>query len=159
MLGFSSGLQTFADVTAQQMMTTYQVNVVAPLMLTKALHPLLKKASCQSSATGLSVSNAAVINISSDMASLTNASTKCGYPYPCSKAAVNMITRLLGIDLGTSGILVTSIHPGWVETDMGGTAAPLTSDQSATEIIDTLQKLGDEHQGGYYTRNGEQMAW
>ena len=70
-----------------------------------------------------------------------------------------MLTRLLSIDLKEDGILVTSIHPGWVKTDMGGEAAPLTPDESSTQVIETMLKMTRDHHGGYYRYDGQKMPW
>ena len=44
-----------------------------------------------------------------------------------SKAAVNMVIKILANDLGEQGVIVASFHPGWVRTDMGGSTAPISA--------------------------------
>jgi NAD(P)-dependent dehydrogenase (short-subunit alcohol dehydrogenase family) len=64
--------------------------------------------------------------MSSQLGSLANPMEGWGhYGYNSSKAAINMLTRYLALDLKTAGITVISMHPGWVKTDMGGDEAPM----------------------------------
>lgn len=75
------------------------------------------------------------------------------------QAALNMATKTLSIDLKKDGIIVTSIHPGWVKTDLGGPGAPLDVDTSVTGMIELLFKLSEEHNGAFYQYDGQQLAW
>ncbi|KAF5889394.1 C-factor-like isoform X2, partial [Clarias magur] len=113
--------------TRDSMMNTFQTNTVSPLLITKAFLPLLQTAAAAVCAGGvMSVNRAAVINVSSIGGSL-ELHCKEGefaffkhYSYRVSKAGLNMVTRCLAIDLHTDGILCAVVHPGWVQTDMGG---------------------------------------
>ena len=55
------------------------------------------------------------------------------YPYRSSKAALNMIVKGLSTDLAVRGIIVAALSPGWVQTDMGGSSAKLTPEESTAE--------------------------
>lgn len=70
-----------------------------------------------------------------------------------------MATKSLSIDLKNDGIIVTSIHPGWVKTDMGGSNAPIDVDTSATGVLNVIKNINETHNGGYYQYDGEQLAW
>ncbi|POI36099.1 hypothetical protein CIB84_000145 [Bambusicola thoracicus] len=124
-------LASLEDVTAETMLTIYETNTVAQLMVTKAFLPLLRKAAQLS--TGMGCHRAAIINMSSLAASMqlvqANEMFLKVYPYRIAKVwmipwalltALNMITRCLAADLKSDGILCISLHPGWVQTDMGG---------------------------------------
>ncbi|CAG2121673.1 unnamed protein product, partial [Medioppia subpectinata] len=103
------------DVTADNMVTNFQVNSVAPLMLTKALLPVLKL----SAATKRKIT---IVNIGAGLGSIAtmhNRPTLMYYPYVVSKAALNMINKCLDVDLAPHGIRSVAIHPGHVATDMG----------------------------------------
>ncbi|XP_042881655.1 C-factor-like [Penaeus japonicus] len=143
----------------KQMMDTFSVNTVAPLMLTKTLKPLLTMAASQIQGNDLSVRRAAVINISSILGSIAENEQGALYPYRASKAALNAVTKSLSIDLRSSNILVTSLHPGWVKTDMGGKNAPLTVEKSILGIINTLHSLNEEYNGEFVQYDGKKLPW
>jgi len=148
-------------VSASQMMETFAVNTISPLMLTKAFLPLLKEAS-ENPSEDYYINNSAVVNISSILGSMTeNSGDRSGglYPYRCSKAALNMVTRSLSSDLKPFGITVVSMHPGWVRTDMGGPNAPLAQHESVESMINTLQNLDFESSGLFLNYDGEEIKW
>ena len=74
-----------------------------------------------------------VIFISSNMGLPENAAPN-GPGYRLSKAAINMYAAMLATRLADCGIRVTPVHPGWVQTKLGGDQAPLTPEQSAAGI-------------------------
>src|SRR3546814_3825477 len=83
------------------------LNAAGPLLLTQALAALL-------------ADGAKVANLSSELGSITDAG-RFGTPSYCiSKAAQNMASVLLAHALHERGIVVAALHPGWVQTDMGG---------------------------------------
>jgi NAD(P)-dependent dehydrogenase (short-subunit alcohol dehydrogenase family) len=89
-----------------------ETNFYGPMRMNKAFTPLLQKSD-----------DARIINVSSSMGSLANLTG--GYAgYRLSKIGLNAQTILLSYDLKRAGIKVFSMCPGWVKTDMGGTAAP-----------------------------------
>ncbi|XP_049786928.1 C-factor [Schistocerca cancellata] len=157
--GVSSKFTRVNLVKYEQMMENFTVNTVAPLMLTKALLPLLKQAAQKNSAETFGVKKAAVINMSSVLGSIADNKQGGFYPYRSSKAALNAITRSLCFDLAADNILVVSMHPGWVKTDMGGTNAPLTVEQSVGNIVETLLKLDKSHNGCFIQYDGKQLPW
>lgn len=82
-----------------------------------------------------------IVNVSSFLGSIAEAANPDSHyagilapGYRVSKAALNMITVLLAKELRGSGVLVNSVDPGWVKTDMGGDAAPLNVEQGADTI-------------------------
>ncbi|XP_048829286.1 C-factor-like isoform X3 [Brienomyrus brachyistius] len=148
-------------VTAEEMLKTYECNTVAPLMVTKAFLPLLRAAVTRGS--GMGIHRAAVINMSSVLGSLqlnwgALAEFKC-YPYRASKAALNMVTRCLAVDLESEGILCVAVHPGWVRTDMGGPQADLGVEESASSVLNLFAGLSEKHHGGYLDHTGKTLPW
>lgn len=65
----------------------------------------------------------------------------------------------MSIDLEDDGILVACMHPGWVKTDMGGTAAPMDLDTSVSSMIKTIQNLNESHNGAYIQYDGKLLPW
>lgn len=141
------------------MITSFITNTVAPVMLTKACIPLLKKASTIQNDAPLGVGRACVVNISSILASNTKNVEGGVIAYRASKAALNSATKSISIDLKDSKILAVSMHPGWVKTSMGGSSAPLDVDYSTKAIVQTLLTLNDAHNGGFYQYDGKELPW
>ena len=92
--------------------------------------------------------------ISSQMASHTRAPGG-SYIYRSSKAAALNLGRNLATDLAPLGIAVGIYHPGWVKTDMGGEAAAITVEDSATGLIERFDELSLESTGCFKTYDGE----
>lgn len=97
---------------ASELIDTFTVNVVAPLMLTKAFLPLLKKASASNNSEPLGVKRAAIVNMSSILGSIAANTDGSLYHYRVTKSGVNAATKSLSIDLKNDKVLVVSMHPG-----------------------------------------------
>ena len=67
------------------------------------------------------------------------------YLYRSSKAALNAVVKSLSVDLRPRGVTAVALHPGWVQTDMGGANAPLTADASVDWMRHTIAKLPLRH--------------
>ena len=100
-----------------------------------------------------------LLNISSQLGSLRRARADGLYSYNASKAALNMITRMLALDLERDGITVVTIHPGWVQTDMGGSQATVTVPDSAAGIIRLAENLTMADTNKFFAHTGEEMPW
>ena len=70
-----------------------------------------------------------------------------------------MATRSLSVELKEDGILVTALHPGWVQTDMGGPNAAITVETSVTNIVKTLYSLTEKHNSGFVQYDGKELPW
>jgi len=141
-------------VTAEQMTETFFSNTVAPLMLTKSLIPLLGQGAqnCDK--------NSLVVNLSSILGSIAENTKQGGlYPYRASKTGLNSVTRSLSIDLASLKICAVSVHPGWVQTDMGGTNAPLTPQHSIEGVLGLIDGFEMAQNGGFYDNFGNVMPW
>ena len=98
-----------------------------------------------------------IVNISTGMAALEDMGG--GSPgYRVSKTGLNALTRILASELRGSDILVNSVCPGWVQTDMGGSRAPRPVKEGADTPVwaATLPKGGPT--GGFF-RDRRQIAW
>lgn len=133
---------------AQVLLHTLHTNAVAPLIVVRELLPLLRRGQ-----------RPRILNITSQLGSLTRrASGRC-YSYCSSKAALNMLTRSLAFDLQDDGIIAVAVHPGWVQTDMGGSHAPVTPGESAAGIIALADGLTMEHTSKFLTWDGREHTW
>lgn len=79
--------------------------------------------------------------------------------YASTKAAVSKVHQALAIDWKDEPVIVTLMHPGWVQTDMGGPNAQLTVEESAEGIIDVIAGLESADSGKFYKWNGEIHPW
>jgi NAD(P)-dependent dehydrogenase (short-subunit alcohol dehydrogenase family) len=97
-----------------------------------------------------------IVNVSSGAGSLE--SMGGGTPaYSVSKAALNALTRMLADELRGDGILVNSVCPGWVATDMGGSSGRPVEDGAAS-VMWAVDLPDDGPTGGFF-RDGEPVAW
>ncbi len=143
----ASHSSTFGSLDAEAMLEVFRVNTVSPVIVTQAVADLLRKGQA-----------ARVINVSSDAGSL--AMTHGGnYSYPASKAALNMMTRCLAGDFRSDGVIVVSLHPGWIRTDMGGERAPLALDEAVPSILRVIDGLTLAESGEFFNWDGKKVAW
>ncbi|XP_052779209.1 C-factor-like [Mya arenaria] len=154
-------LKGFYDVTKQEMMDHFETNAVGPLIVSQTFISLLKQAAGVNPTAPMSCSRAAIINMSTGVASISENSSGGIYPYRASKAALNMLTSNMAIDLKGDGILVTAVHPGWVKTNMGGPNALIDTETSLKGIMSVFAKLqGEEGTGKFYHGvKGELIGW
>ncbi len=126
---------------------TFEVNTMAPVRVMQALMPNLKASS-----------DARVVTITSQMGALS-LDMPVAYAYCTSKAALNKFMKMAALELGKEGINVCVIHPGWVQTDMGGPNAEITPQESAEGIVATIDGLNAETNGSFWKWNGEAHGW
>jgi NAD(P)-dependent dehydrogenase (short-subunit alcohol dehydrogenase family) len=99
-----------------------------------------------------------IVNVSSGAGSFEQTSGPEAPAYSVSKAALNMLTLKLRLELRGSGVLVNAACPGWVRTRMGGTAAPLSPEQGADTPI-WLATLPDDGPTGGFFRERRPISW
>ena len=127
---------------------SFKVNSVGPLYLVHCFLPLINKERLSK-----------IIFISSTMGSLTIEQDVEWYGYRMSNAATNMLTVNLSQELGHNKIVVAAIHPGWVQTDMGGHCAQESIKDSTLGIIKVVNGLSINHTGHFYSFTGEKLPF
>ena len=136
-----SGVGADLDVIREALET----NLIGAWRTTQACLPLLR-----------SSAHARVVNVSSGAGSL--AEMGGGTPaYSVSKAALNAMTRILAAELRDDGVLVNSVCPGWVATDMGGAGGRPVEDGAASVMWGVL--LADDGPTGGFFRDGRPLDW
>ena len=101
-----------------------------------------------------------VINISSWLGSIERKTTGGHYSYSASKAALNMMNKALALEIKSDGIISIVVNPGWVKTDMGGTQASLTTEESVNGMINNiLNKVEIKDTGKFFQWDGSQHPW
>jgi len=146
--GVNPGGERPGNLKADTMLHTFHVNSVGPMLVAQRCLDLLRASD-----------DAKILNISSILGSLARKSRGGGYSYSSSKAALNMLTRALALDLESDQIIVVAIHPGWVQTDMGGSGAPLRPAESARGVLDVADDLTLADTGSFHTYDGRQLPW
>ena len=150
--GISKPCGSLADLKIEDAVTNFRVNAVSPMLVTRALLPSLRAGKRRT-----------IVHISSIMGSIGNtlSGTTGGgsYNYRSSKAALNMMNACLAGELGPEGFACVVMHPGWVQTDMGGAGAPLTVQDSAEGMMARFDELTLAHTGAFLNWRGGEYAW
>jgi NAD(P)-dependent dehydrogenase (short-subunit alcohol dehydrogenase family) len=97
--------------------------------------------------------------ISSQMGSLGARHSTAGSLYRASKAALNSVLLDASLTYGPQGATCVSFHPGWVQTDMGGSSAPLSVEESAGNLRATLASLDETANGTFLNHDGTPIPW
>ena len=124
----------------------FTINTIAPYLLAKAL---------TENVAGVP---GKLIAISSKMGSIADSSG--GYvPYRASKAALNMAWHSLAVEVRPLGIAAAVLNPGWVQTRMGGSSAPLQPEDSVAEMRKVIAALTLDQSGSFLDRDGSVIPW
>lgn len=125
---------------------TMDTNLTGPLLLCQALIPLMQEHNY-----------GRVVNVSSGAGQLSDMTS--GYPsYRISKTALNALTRLIANELKGTNILVNSVCPGWVKTDMGGANASKTPEQGADTVVWLATLPANGPTSGFF-RDRQPIPW
>lgn len=124
---------------------TFLTNCFGPLRVIKSFLPFLN-------------SPGRIINISSGGGSMSDPIGGWSPSYCISKTTINALTRHLAYELKEKQISVNSACPGWVKTDMGGSAAPRSVQQGAETIVWLASEAG-QHLTGKFFRDKKEISW
>jgi NAD(P)-dependent dehydrogenase (short-subunit alcohol dehydrogenase family) len=124
----------------------FETNTLGAWRMCQAFIPLLKKSR-----------HGRIVNVSSESGSLAVMGRETP-AYSVSKAALNALTRMLADELRPSRILVNSVCPGWVATEMGGPQAPRSIDEGAASVVWAVTLPDTGPTGGFF-RDGHPLAW
>lgn len=134
------------DVPLQVVRETLEVNLLGAWSLSQAVIPLMRRGHY-----------GRIVNLSSGLGAMSEMSG--GYPaYRVSKLALNGLTRILAAELRGTNILVNTLCPGWVQTEMGGRGAPRPVQEGADTAI-WLATLPDGGPTGQFFRDRRQIPW
>ena len=97
--------------------------------------------------------------ITSLMGSIADCMSGRSYAYRASKTALNMFTVAMKNELRELGISVMLVHPGWVETDMGGPNAPIQCEESVTGIMARIEEQTLDMTGRFVDYAGTALPW
>ena len=138
----------FQDMDWDDVGRFFDVNSIAPARIAQQLLPNLRAAETRK-----------VVNITSRMGSIGDNTSGDAYGYRASKAALNMATHSLALDLRAQGVTAVVLHPGWVATDMGGPSAPLQAPESVRGMRQVIEGLTLSESGGFFDFSGARIPW
>ncbi|XP_062388908.1 C-signal-like [Sardina pilchardus] len=154
---------TMQTTGVKEMQDAYNTNIIGPMLVTKEFLPYLCEAARSSGKMGMSCSRAAVINISTTLASISTVpemfSNFPATPYRVTKAGLNMLTVCNSLEFKKDGVLFTLLHPGWVRTDMGTQAADIDAHESVRGMLRVMDSLTEKHNGAFLDYEGKPMPW
>jgi NAD(P)-dependent dehydrogenase (short-subunit alcohol dehydrogenase family) len=134
------------DTTTAVWRETFETNLFGAVRMCREVVPLMKK-----------IRYGRIVNISSGLGQLHQMGE--GSPaYRVSKAALNALSRTLAAEVAGSGILVNSMSPGWVKTDMGGEEAPRSVEEGADTAV-WLSTLPSNGPTGQFFRDRKVIPW
>jgi NAD(P)-dependent dehydrogenase (short-subunit alcohol dehydrogenase family) len=134
------------DTSTSLWRETFETNLFGAVRMCREVVPLMKKPRY-----------GRVVNVSSGLGQLHQMGE--GSPaYRVSKAALNALTRTLAAEVAGSGILVNSMSPGWVRTDMGGANAPRSVEEGAETAV-WLCLLPSNGPTGQFFRDRQPIPW
>jgi NAD(P)-dependent dehydrogenase (short-subunit alcohol dehydrogenase family) len=141
--GRSDAAGASRDEAAQILMT----NAVAPIRVARAFLDRVRDR------TGI------VAFMSSGLGSVADKTDSYSELYSASKAALNSLSRSFAASLGGKRLTVLAVAPGWVRTDMGGSGAPLSVEESTRGIVDVLEKRAGTFRHGFVDYQGREVPW
>jgi len=100
-----------------------------------------------------------IVTLSSVLGSMALNDSGGLYAYRASKAAVNAIMKSMSIDLAKRGIIAVAMHPGWVQTDMGGARATLDIETSVRGMKKVIDGLRPADSGRFLSWDGSELPW
>jgi NAD(P)-dependent dehydrogenase (short-subunit alcohol dehydrogenase family) len=145
-----AGQESILDIDLGLLRQAFSTNVLGTMRVIRAFYPLLSKSE-----------RPRIVNVSSSLGSISTREGHDHYAYSASKAALNMLTRMIANEFAPQGVTTVAISPGWVRTEMGGEQATLSPEESAQTLSEAIRKIGPESNGEFLDRNGRtgQYFW
>lgn len=140
--------ERIGTLNREVMINALHTNAIGPALLIQRFVELLRAGNTPK-----------VVTISSRLGSLAITQSGANYSYKSSKAALNMLLRGIAFELAPAGITAITMHPGWVQTDMGGPSAPLTPEESVRGMLAVIEELRPEDRGRFIQWDGEELPW
>jgi len=144
----SPASNTLGKLDAADFLRVLQVNVVAPAICAQAFRPHVAASERR-----------IMVGMGSFLGSMASNSDGGLYSYRSAKAGIHAIMRSLSVDLREEGITAIAMHPGWVQTDMGGADAAISTEESVRGMISVIDGLKGEDSGRLLTYAGEALPW
>lgn len=140
--------QSLRDFDVADAMRTFDTNAIGALRVSRALLPHLRRGTAKK-----------LVHVTSGMGSIADNGSGGFYAYRMSKAALNMMSKSLAVDLKPEGIASYVINPGWVQTDMGGASAPTPVAVSVRGILREVDAATLADSGEFLDYKGGRYPW
>src|SRR5262249_19679296 len=128
--GVSGGShQSQRDMDFADALRTYDVDALGPLRISLALLPHLRRGAAKK-----------LVHVTSGLGSIADNRSGGFFAYRMAKAALNMMSKNLAVELRGEGIASYVINPGWVQTDMGGSNAPVSVHDSVRAMLRVIDE-------------------
>jgi len=138
----------FGAIDYGQWQQAFRINTMAPLRIAECFAEHVAASRLRK-----------FVTLSSKMGSIADNETGGSTLYRTSKTAVNMVMKNLTIEFKARAIATLTLHPGWVQTDMGGAKAPLAPPESVAGMRTVIESLSLASTGRFVGYDGEEIAW
>ena len=138
--------QSISEIDMEYALEVLNINSVSPVLVTQQALAKLTEGS-------------KIVMMSSLMGSISDCRSGRSYAYRASKTALNMFSMAMKNELDSLGISLLIMHPGWVETDMGGPNAPLSTTESVNGIMQRIEEQDLSMSGRYVEFDGSPIEW
>ncbi|ETM01983.1 hypothetical protein L917_01490, partial [Phytophthora nicotianae] len=145
---------TFESATKEAFMRQFEVNAVGPFLTTRALLPNLELAAKKNGFAYVAQVTSLLGSIGSNTAEMAGFFSKA-FGYAPSKAALNMVTRSMAVQLREKSIGFVTLHPGYVATDMNDHQGYMKSSASAESMAKIVAKLSIEDTGKFFNADDQ----
>ena len=138
----------FGNFDAKEWLDVFNINTIAPLIITQKILKNLRLGKDKK-----------LVFISSKVGSIEDNTSGGMYIYRTSKTALNQVIKSLSIDFKEDNFIVVALHPGWVQTDMGGPNALIDTKTSVKGLIEVIDNLTPKNSGKFYNYDGSPIPW
>lgn len=145
---YGSGPQTLTAIDCDDWAEVFRIDCMAQVRMARAFLDHVAKSERK-----------VIMALTSKMGSVADNSSGGAYVYRSAKAALNMAYKSLAIDLAPRGIVAAVIHPGWVQTDMGGNGAPTSVEESVSGMRRVIGRMTPAMAGRFWSFDGAEIPW
>ena len=138
----------FGNFDAKEWLDVFNINTIAPLIITQKILKNLRLGKDKK-----------LVFISSKVGSIEDNTSGGMYIYRTSKTALNQVIKSLSIDFKDENFIAVALHPGWVQTDMGGPNALIDTKTSVKGLIEVIDNLTPKNSGKFYNYDGSPIPW
>ena len=138
----------FGNFNAKEWLDVFNINTIAPLLITQKILKNLRLGK-----------NKKLVFISSKVGSIEENTGGGMYIYRSSKTALNQVIKSLSIDFKDENFIAAALHPGWVQTDMGGPNALIDTKTSVKGMAEVIDSLVLKNSGSFYNYDGSSIPW
>ncbi len=138
----------FGEIDYDGWLPVFEINTLAPMRMAEGFVEQVARSGRK-----------LIVNISSIMGSIGENAGGGAIVYRSSKAALNMVSKSLSVELAPRGITVIAFHPGWVRTDMGGPNAAVTAGESVEGMCAVIERVTPNDSGRFFNFDGREIQW